>query len=541
MAEKTSVGFLPGNDPEAVLANLAYQDALMKMSAALDARKNRMFDPEMLALAQGFLAPTQTGGFGESLGYAAKNFREAQAQQEKEEQELAQARLGLASKGLEVERLRQRDRQFLNAMGEPPGGLTTGQPTGALPSGQTTGGALPGNAPRGFEGVQGIPVAPPNPNFMTGRQYLGMARLDPSISPTTAIKDAQKMDMERFQVKEGGVQDLSTGMFFPFPKGEQVTRQIYGQPGEFKVDARTAALLDMYAANGDPRYYEVAERVVKGPKAPPKPGEKPEAKPSEAKPTEGKPAGETRIKSVTELEAEKAEATETAQQRARAREEERKKAIAQASDATARMGTYNMLGKIASSKEAPLIFGIFERPGLWPQIATLIESSIGVPGTTIGIPQIRKVMTNAGLPQELIDQSQFALSLMANIQLQISRLAEGQGQVSDFERTLFGMAGITEKDNPQTILAKLDMLRSNAEFYQEQAKALRRFKGNIDDFKLSDDYTDMVRRHEEKLANIVEKRLGLKPPERQDATVPRTTAPSGRDNKGAAGRLPQGI
>jgi len=78
MAKETSFGFLPGSDPDAMKANLDYQEALARMQEALDARKNRMFDPEMLALASGFLAPTQTGGFGESLGYAAKNMREAQ-------------------------------------------------------------------------------------------------------------------------------------------------------------------------------------------------------------------------------------------------------------------------------------------------------------------------------------------------------------------------------------------------------------------------------------------------------------------------------
>lgn len=522
MAEKVAVGYLPGSDPESMKANMEYQAALQRMQQALEARQNRVFDPEMLAMAQGFLSPTQTGGFGESLGLAAKNMRQAQAEQEKEEREIASAQLGLAGRGIELERLRQREREFDRLeKGFLPGGAL---PSGAVPTGgalsggpSPMGGALTQSKPAGFEGVQGIPTMPANPNFMSGRDYIRMAKIDPSIAPTTAMKEAQKMEQERFQVKEGGVQDLATGMFFPFPKGEQVTRQIYGQDGEFKVDARTAALLDMYAANGDPRYYDVAKRVVEGPKMPTKPGELT---------TEKEPG---KLKTTTELKAEEAGSTETAQQRAKAQEDERKKTIAAGNDAPSRIGMYNTLQKIAGGDKSGLIFGIFERPGVMAQLGTLIESTVGIPGATIGIPQIRKVMTNAGLPQELIDQSQFAFSLMANIQLQISRLGEGQGAVSDFERSLFGQAGITEKDNPQTILAKLDLLRARAEFDRDVAKAVRGFKGNIDDFKGGDDYARMVQTYENKLSGIVENRLSgsVKP-----------STPSGRDNQGAASRLP---
>jgi hypothetical protein len=513
MAKETSFGFLPGSDPDALKANVDYQQALARMQEALDARKNRMFDPEMLALASGFLAPTQTGGFGESLGYAAKNMREAQMQQEKEEREIAQAQLGLAGKGLELERMRQRDRQFETMMG----------PQGALPAGAPEGkGALPA-PPKGFEGTQGIPVAPPNPSFMTGRQYLGMARMDPSISPTTAIKEAQKMEMDRYQVREGGVQDLASGMYYPFPKGETVKRQIFGYSGEFNVDARTAALLDMYAANGDPRYYDVAKSVVEGPKAPPRPGEKPAGAPAEGE----------RVKSTTELEAEKAGAAEAAKERAKAQEDERKRTIEAGSDAASRIGTYRQLERIASGPNAKAMFGILERPGIFEQFGKLIETGIGNPKFTVGVPAIREILTNAGLPQNLIDQSQLALSLMANVQLQMSRLQQGQGAVSDYERQLFGQAAITKSDNPQTILAKLDLLRARAEFDREVSKAARGFKGNIDDFKLSPAYESMVQRYEDKLGSIVDARLSgsITPPER-------SRSPGGRDNQGAASRLP---
>lgn len=519
----STFGYLPGNEPEVQEANLAYQEALQRMNEALSARQNRFLDPQMLALAQGFLAPTQTGGFGESLGMAAKNVREAQLQEEKEEREIAEARLGLAGRGLEVERLRQRDKEFARLMGPPPTGPLTTElgKQGPLSVG-----------PKGFENVEGIPVAPPNPNFITSRQYLGMARLDPSVSITSAMEKAQELDRKRYEVKEGGVQDLATGLFYSFPKGELVERQIFGYPGTYKIDSRSAALLDFYAAQGDPRYHDLAKRLMEGPKAPPKPGE---VKPGEPKPeekAEAKIEGRGRIASTAETKAEEAGATETAQQRAKAQEQERKDTIAAGSDAPSRLGVYRQLDQIASGQNAALIFGIFERPGVFANIMKLVETGVGTPGFTIGIPAIRDVLTNAGLDQNMINQSQFALSLMANVQLQMSRLQQGQGAVSDFERTLFASAAIARTDNPETIKAKLDLLRARAEFDREVAKAVRGFKGNIDDFKSSDAYADMVQRYENKLGTIVQDRLGGKPPERPTAPTP------GRDNKGAAGRLP---
>lgn len=40
-----------------------------QLMAAMEGRKNRLFDPSLMRLAQGLLAPTKTGSFGESLGY----------------------------------------------------------------------------------------------------------------------------------------------------------------------------------------------------------------------------------------------------------------------------------------------------------------------------------------------------------------------------------------------------------------------------------------------------------------------------------------
>lgn len=92
-----------GADTEEYQKRKAEVDAARTaMTAALQERKNR-FDPTMLALAQGFLAPTRTGSFGESLGMAVKGYGEAQQAEMERAAQLAKMRYELARSGLSEE------------------------------------------------------------------------------------------------------------------------------------------------------------------------------------------------------------------------------------------------------------------------------------------------------------------------------------------------------------------------------------------------------------------------------------------------------
>jgi len=74
---------------------------LERLRSGLDSRKNRPFDPVLMATAAGLLAPTKTGSFGESLGYAAQGAgvaSEKEMDRMKEDQKLE---LELAGKEME--------------------------------------------------------------------------------------------------------------------------------------------------------------------------------------------------------------------------------------------------------------------------------------------------------------------------------------------------------------------------------------------------------------------------------------------------------
>jgi hypothetical protein len=581
MAEKTVGGYLPGQDPESVMANMRYQQAQDRMRAALEARQNRFFDPQMLALAQGFLAPTQTGGFGESLGMAAKNLREAQAQEEKEERAIAEAQLGLAGQELEVERRRQREKEFQRMLGPQgmgpqamgpsgaPTGALPGAPRGALeaPSGPQAGGALPSRGPIITNEFVAIPVAQPNPSIQTGLDYLRAAYREGTISPAEAIKAMNEIERKRYIESPGQFVDLKTGMKHVYRSGSPVDVQLFdpetGEPTgrTYKVDPGTAAALAHYQAVGDAENYrKIAKTVLEGPlrqrvEAPkPAAGEppKPEGAPAEVtrpgeppKPPETTPAGapRTRLFSTEELAARAAGMEEEAKLEAKRTVGEKSEYIEAGRSVTPRLATINSLYPIASGQNAKQIFGVFERPDVASAIKTLIEGGIGSRNFQLTLPAFRKALTNAGLPQELINQAQMAYSLMAQVQLETAKLGQGQGAVSNFERDLFAQASIAATDNPAVILAKLDMLKARAELDRERSKMVRQYKGSIDDLVESAEWTRATTDYLNKISQIFGQRLAGAPVSQNPQPNIPGAAPkaSGRDNQGAASRLPEGV
>ena len=115
------------------------QSARQKLQEALEGR-NRLFDPVLLAMAQGFLSPTPTGKFGESLANVAKAVAPAQEAEEKRGREIAQMRAELAA----MELGQRQEAQKRSLMGslykqEKPGEEYLMDPTVALQLARRTG------------------------------------------------------------------------------------------------------------------------------------------------------------------------------------------------------------------------------------------------------------------------------------------------------------------------------------------------------------------------------------------------------------------
>lgn len=513
------------DDEDSVNARRKYEEALDRVTKSLDQRKNRIIDPKWAAAAEAFLTPKATGSSFESFGLLAKNLNKAQREEEEEEKMIAQQELEAARLGVDL-----MGRRKLSEM------------TGKMFDGQFTSPGAPQAGMGGSSSVQ--------------EKMIFESLRGKGASPQEIIDAIQKYRSGRIKVTEAGVYDLETQKFTPHGKGsELVSRSIYVRNPDGSVEVRDekvppsmAAKLDEAMEKGDMSAYQaIANMITQGPFKQQKPSSEPSLAPPSAPsltPSSApSPSAEVApvaspapfvaplspLPSAAEREAtraaQKVGMEATAKGEAERQVKEKNEILEIGKVASSQLGIYTALDALASSPDADRQFGTLERFGITPGLISLAESGVGVSGFSIGVPEIRgvyqranlvpKLMKEEGLTKsqaearamKIIEETQLGASLMAQVQLQISRLQQGQGAVSDFERRLFGDAAITIRDNPKTIRRKLGLLRIRAEFDKQRAEALRKYKGNVDNFVETNEYKSMVRNYEENLA----RQIGLAP------------------------------
>jgi hypothetical protein len=534
------VQYLSGEDPEIIAANKRYQEAAARLSDSLNNRK-MLFDPTLLAMAEGFLAPTQTGSFGESLGKVAGKVGVAQEAEKNRQLALNEREVAVAGQGIELQRLKARDAELSkylnpNAPAAPTGPLTgpgaapiagpragplssapaapSEAPVGALsqavtsapiaapvplpaapsapavvgsPQGALT--AMEANKPPGFEGVEGIQVAPANSNFMTGRDYVRLNRYDKSKSPGDLIKEGQEIEQKRYRDKEGGVLDLATGKFYQFPTGKTEEIQLYGYPGTHKVDARTAAKLSMLAASDDPEYHTLAKRIVEGPR------KRVEVSAAGAAPSvsSGTPSvSGGGMKSVQQLALDQKIAERNAenalaipQKEAEKRAEKlgeasaAKEATLEETDATARRVYGNVTRVQDYLKQSGNYFGIFARPGVTAAIGTLIKEGIQTPSGTLSLAGFEDSMRQMmpGIKQKDLDNVTKAAAELAEVELAFTRLyLAKQGAVTEGERKIVRAIPGTISSSPEVLRSRMELLKARSQFDIDTADAFRQWQ-----------------------------------------------------------------
>lgn len=499
-------------------ADEKYQKALAEITSALDARKNRTFDPVMLAMAQGFLAPTATGSFGESLGQVAGSVGKAQQLEQSENLDLAKMRLQLAQSEREQAQRTQAGQSFRSIVGQPP--AAGGAPARPAPAGMPSTGAAP-VAPAA--GVPSAGAAPVTAKPVTIQDALNFAAAYPEQKEFAKIlMDAAKFESDRFKIAMNGtVFDTQTGQYvnqtIPGQKQEEffipeVAGKLNLTPSEYSAykSAKAAGKAQEWL-----KEHMTAQQVATTPS--------PVSAPAGAAKPSAAPTGP---KTVEQLAAEAAALQVEEKAKAEGRGKRFEGILTAAEDAGSRIATYKSLNSIVSQPGSEKMFGIFNRPDVAAALGKLVQSGVGVAGFSVGVPEIQNIMRNLNLPQEQINDFQLAGSLMAQMQLQISRLMQGQGAVSDFERQLFGMAGVTAEDNPDTIRKKLGMLTAKANFEREVSRGLRASKMNSDDFKDSDKYQQIYESYIDRLQGIVSPNQKVQPSSARPAAA-RPAAPAG--------------
>ena len=239
MATKAAFSSLYGEGPEEQQLVDEIKGSYAKLREALDAReRGPLFDPVLLAMAQGFLAPTKTGGFGESIANAAGLVGPAQAEQEKRARENAMMRMELAQQQLGQMQQSRIDDLTRQALG-------VGQPA-QQPSGAAVG-AESGDVAQAPKNEYGL-IPQQFIDAMRARGPQGRALAEEFDKANKARMERQKFLAGEIKTTEGGAYKIDPAgnvTYTPRPgaKGEEVFI-----PGEASYAMEPGDLIKLRAA-----------------------------------------------------------------------------------------------------------------------------------------------------------------------------------------------------------------------------------------------------------------------------------------------------
>jgi hypothetical protein len=441
------------------------------------ARRESQIDPTMLAISRGFFAPTKTGSFGESLGNVAESYLKAQPEAEKQYQENAMMRLQMAQLAGQSKQQKSAQQYLQNRLSP----TTEGEQ--ATPQQQ-------------IESAVPASTKVPTSKGDLSREEISMIALsNPQLG--AILEKEYKDKLDAIGAQPGFIFDKITGKVTPVvnPGGELKAEFIPEINGTLMMDPLDVIPLREARRKGDVESFNkiinlyqkglgsnVSKDVVSG-----------EAKESTA----------PKFMTVEEREAQKLKDQELAKLRAKGEDTRFQEILNTSKDVPAKLATYGVTKELVNKKGMEKVLGIFERPDFMSAVGKLIESGIGVSGFKIGQDNIRDIMKDLGLPQDLINDSQLIASQIANINFGFRSLAKGQGAISNFEQEMFNSMGPTVKDNVQTIQKKLSMLEERAKFEQNIAMSLRKSKMDSDDFRDSPKYQQLVNDYHKRLIGIV--------------------------------------
>jgi hypothetical protein len=557
----TSSHFLAGEDPETVEANRKYQEALSKLTDSLDSRKNRLFDPIMLAMAQGFATPGQTGSFGESLGNVAKNVGAAQEQETKNDQEIARQQFAIAGQGVELQRSKSRDADISRYLaGEPPPTRPTGPLTPPTPVSSNAPEPGPLAAPRPVPSAapipgplsaapspEGPPVAPPvapvggltqaaAPAIAAPAQAAPEAPAQvprevprPALAPTAAapvggltaaqapqgvqVMPANPSFMSQKDYVRLNRGDKSQTIGQLLAKGAELEQKRYAKTEAGTTDYRTglfypspsSKFLDMpilgEGYNGGT--YKVPESVALQLTQFANENNWAGYKALADKFTGKKagPAGAPEgIGSIEDQAVELERRKALSKARTDQEIEDRKNFAQRAREADDTITLAGQFRRFAADPASEKMTGILNNDKISSAIAKAVESGIGNRSFHVGVPEIEDIMRNAGLNKE--EQAKYRTFLMLTVESQLLKTKYMKGSISNYEDRLLGNAGINAQDTRETIRMKADLFTRRAQFDRRAAKDFKSSKMTAEDYLDSPRYAEMRDKYNEDLAEL---------------------------------------
>jgi hypothetical protein len=458
--------------------------------------RKQLFDPTLLAIAQGLLSPTKTGSFGEALANAAGMAAPVIQQEEKRAQEIAKMRFDMAQQNLQMNRKDQVARMLAPPQaGAPAEAPTAGAPAG-VPAGTPTGGA-PATPAAGGAGTPAVPkpAAPARFGHITPDLAFEVGLRDPDAGKQAmqyleAVNAQRKLEQDAFRANERGTTQIDPSLpggfkYTPYPGRPLVNRFL---PGTGNVDLteqdaeKFDNVRDVLSRTPDDQAAQAElSRIVSKYRGAPKAGA---AAPSTPVDVElEKKRRETQLLSDMKSDAER-------------KEELINKSVL----ASNRLPSLSSLEQFALSPEAGKLLGVFEGSTLGQAIAQMVEPTM---------PQIRAAFTQYGLPEGVKANQGFVLQQIATINAEMRKIlrAPGEGAQSDMENRMALAAGLEKQDTPGALVKKVRFLKAQAEFQRDLGRDFDKSKMTPTEFLMSNRYDGLLQTYEKKLGRV----LGLSP------------------------------
>jgi hypothetical protein len=441
------------------------------LKSSLDSRKNQMFDPTLLAMAQGFLAPTKTGGFGESLSTAAGNVGQVMRQQEEDLQKNAKARFEVAMAQADMNRRAAAMQEF---------GQRTGL-SGAAPAAAPTAGAAPG-APAGAPAMPSTPGAPQQGlRDITRQDALQFAAQFGADDPYAKLMmEAAKAGSERYKIAMNGtVFDTQAGKYLDLPIPGQAPNKYFVPElgGEVSMTPNEYAQYRQSKEAGKAREWLRIHMA-----------------------SEGAPTGE--LKTAAQIEAEAAGSKELATKMAGSDASRTNDVLNAAKSARAMQGSFTRAQELINRPGIEQVMGLVNKGDVVSGITNLVNDAFRVGTYSVGVPAIKKILTDSGVPQNLLDTALELGQLEAMWQMETRKGLGAGTSISNMEQMMANRLTPSQDDPIGAYKQKLLFLQEKAKFEIELAREIKAAKSTYDKFEETTRFDEIFKNYENRLLAI---------------------------------------